>query len=119
MPESVTIDYTNYRGERRYYHIMPHRLHYGATSYHPQPQWLLEAIDEDRRVERTFAMKDIHSWTPKSRNLLDRLKAGEYVNPQTVQDEHLIASLWDEGKLIVRLEPFGYKLAAPKLLDPR
>lgn len=59
----VTIDYTNHRGERALRSIRPIRLRWGSTAYHPQAQWLLEAWDEDKRVERTFALADIHSWS--------------------------------------------------------
>ena len=32
--------------------------------WHPEQQWLLQAFDEDVGEEHTFAMKDIHSWSP-------------------------------------------------------
>lgn len=63
---NVTIDYTNWRGERRTRRIKPIRFYYGEVSWHPGPQWLVDAIDLDRpdgddRV-RTFAMSGIHGW---------------------------------------------------------
>ena len=60
----VMIDYTNYRGERKIYKILPKKIGFGSTEYHPDDQWMLEATDLDRNVERTFAIQDIHSWTP-------------------------------------------------------
>lgn len=63
--EGVTIDYTNYRGERSLRRVLPLDILFGSTEFHPEPQWLLTAIDEDKKAERVFAMKDIHSWTPK------------------------------------------------------
>ena len=58
----VTIDYTNYRGERGTRRIGPGRIHFAAANWHPEPQWLLDAFDLDREAERSFAMKDIHAW---------------------------------------------------------
>lgn len=58
----VTIDYTNWRKERRRRKIQPLRLAFKNTEWHPDTQWLLEAADcEDGKIKE-FAMKDIHSW---------------------------------------------------------
>lgn len=61
--QSVTIDYTNWRGERRTRTIWPHEISFGSNEYHPEPQWLLSAVDADTDSMRTFALKDIHEWT--------------------------------------------------------
>lgn len=58
----VTIDYTNYRGERRPRNIVPLSIRFGCTSDHPEQQWLLDAQDVDKDARRTFAMRDIHAW---------------------------------------------------------
>ncbi len=58
----VTIDYTNYKGNRRLRNIEPVKLYWGATEYHVEPQWLLKAWDVEANDYRTFAMADIHSW---------------------------------------------------------
>lgn len=63
----VRIDYTNYRGERKEYLILPSVMWYGVTAYHTQPQWILTAKDVTRDATRDFAVKDIHSWTPAHR----------------------------------------------------
>jgi hypothetical protein len=34
-----------------------------ALARPPEPQWLLEAVDTEKGAARTFALKDIHSWT--------------------------------------------------------
>lgn len=60
----VRIDYTNFRGERTSRIIQPARIDFGATPYHPEPQWLLAALDVRREVSRAFAIRDIHSWRP-------------------------------------------------------
>ena len=58
----VWIDYTNYRGERRWRSIMPLGVHFQNSEYHPDTQWVIEAIDMERNQLREFAMKDIHEW---------------------------------------------------------
>lgn len=66
MNEEVLIDYTNHRGERRQRQIRPKAMRFGSTAWHHQDQWLLDAHDLEKHEERTFALKDIHSWTPVS-----------------------------------------------------
>ncbi|MDI9408721.1 MAG: hypothetical protein QM523_05695 [Candidatus Pacebacteria bacterium] len=58
----VSIDYTNYRGERSFRKIIPVMVRYGSTDWHPEPQWLLDAFDVEKEAERSFALKDIHQW---------------------------------------------------------
>ena len=55
----LQIVYTHYRGETATRHIVPQRLWFGSTSWHPDPQWLLDAVDVGKDVERSFALKDI------------------------------------------------------------
>lgn len=59
---TVTIDYTNWRDERALRTIHPTALRWGATEFHPEPQWLLDAMDVDKGAARTFALRDIHTW---------------------------------------------------------
>lgn len=61
----ANIDYTNYRGERGLRSIVPMFTSFGSTEFHPEPQWLLQAFDVEKRAERTFAMRDIHSFDAK------------------------------------------------------
>lgn len=62
-PEQVvSIRYTNYRGETADRRIVPLRIRFAATDWHPEEQWLLDAIDVDKGAERSFALRDIHSW---------------------------------------------------------
>ena len=58
----VTIDYTNHRGERRDRRIVPRRLWFGESPWHPGKQWLLDAWDVEAEAMRTFAVAAIHSW---------------------------------------------------------
>ena len=60
--EAVAILYTNYRGETSVRTIIPKRIWFGKTDWHPEEQWILEAYDLDKGAERGFAMKDVKSW---------------------------------------------------------
>lgn len=60
----VSIDYTNYRGERSIRTIRPDRIWFGENEYHKPAQWLLDANDIEKGAARTFALSDIHSWKP-------------------------------------------------------
>lgn len=75
LAAQVYIDYTNYRGERsvRLIEPLPDGLFFGSNEYHPQQQWLLRAVDVEKKALRTFALRDVHGWdvnadgTPKAR----------------------------------------------------
>lgn len=58
----VRIIYTNYRNETAPRIIIPKRIFFDKTEWHPEEQWLLEAYDLDKKANRSFAMKDIKSW---------------------------------------------------------
>jgi len=61
----AVIDYTNWRGERRQRRIKPIQFYFGEVSWHPGPQWLVDAVDLDRTGDdrvRTFALSGIHGW---------------------------------------------------------
>lgn len=58
----VRILYTNYRGETAIRQIIPQRVWYGATQWHPESQWLLDAIDLEKNAVRAFALKDVRAW---------------------------------------------------------
>jgi len=58
----VKIRYTNYRGETAVRKIVPIRIRFAASEWHPGEQWLMDAYDIDRQAERSFAMADIHEW---------------------------------------------------------
>ena len=63
----VIIDYTNWRGERGERRIRPIAVAFLANEWHPEPQWLLTAIDVDKDARRDFAMAGIHSWRKSTR----------------------------------------------------
>jgi hypothetical protein len=62
----VEIDYTNHRGERRVRRVQPlsDGLQFTSNEYHPEPQWLMFAVDPETDRVKTFAMQNIHSWRP-------------------------------------------------------
>ena len=62
MMRSVLIDYTNWRGVRRKRVIIPQHTFWGHTTYHPEDQWLLTAVDTEDMVAKQFAMSGIHAW---------------------------------------------------------
>lgn len=58
----VKIIYTNYRNETSTRTIIPKKIFFDKTDWHPQEQWLIEAYDLDKKADRSFAIKDIKSW---------------------------------------------------------
>jgi predicted DNA-binding transcriptional regulator YafY len=60
----VNIVYTNWRGETGTRKIIPEKVFFGATEWHPENQWLLHAYDVEKEAFRDFALKDIASWKP-------------------------------------------------------
>lgn len=62
IKKQVRILYTNYRGETSLRTIIPIKIWYGSTNWHPDPQWLLDARDIEKRADRSFALKDIKAW---------------------------------------------------------
>lgn len=55
----VLIGYTNYRGEYSRRKIVPARVWFGSTEWHPEEQWLLEAYDVEKGAVRDFALRDV------------------------------------------------------------
>lgn len=60
--QEVIIYYTNYRGETAERRIRPLRLIFESNEWHPEPQWLLEAVDIEKGAQRTFSLSTIHHW---------------------------------------------------------
>ena len=56
----IRLDYTNWRGERRWRVVEPLELWFGATPHHPGHQWFLRATDTEKGL-RDFALLDIHT----------------------------------------------------------
>lgn len=53
------IEYTNWKGSTRVRYIIPIKLTFGRTEYHPQDQWLVQACDCEDRQMKHFALKDL------------------------------------------------------------
>ncbi len=53
---AVTLPYRNWRGETAVRSFIPRRLWWGSDEWHPEPQWLLTALDVEKDVERDFAL---------------------------------------------------------------
>jgi hypothetical protein len=60
--EAVAILYTNYRGETSIRKIVPKKIWFGKTDWHPDEQWILDAFDLEKGAERGFALRDVKSW---------------------------------------------------------
>jgi predicted DNA-binding transcriptional regulator YafY len=60
---TVTFIYKNHRGEVGKRNVQPISMRYQATQWHPEPQWLLEAYDNEKEAVRLFAMSDIKDWS--------------------------------------------------------
>lgn len=61
----VLVEYTNWRGVKKNYMIRPTGVvSFENNEWHPETQWLLEAVDLGDHKTKMFAMKSIHSWTP-------------------------------------------------------
>ena len=61
-PAVVQIVYRNYRGETSTRRILPSKLWFGYTEWHPGSQWILDAWDLDKGALRSFAVRDIADW---------------------------------------------------------
>ena len=55
----IKVTYKNWKGEVAKRNIVPKSLYWGATPFHPVPQWVLRAYDEDKKEYRDFALKDM------------------------------------------------------------
>lgn len=58
----VRLDYTNHRGERRVRLVLPLSVYFGTTTWHPEPCWLLRAVDVEKGEGRDFALARVHGW---------------------------------------------------------
>lgn len=91
--ETVTILYTNYRGETAPRRITPiAREWFGSSDWHPEPQWLFTAFDMDKEVFRDFARSGVKAWGQAAVDAAlsasapasgaERMTAGEWSCPQ-------------------------------------
>jgi predicted DNA-binding transcriptional regulator YafY len=57
--QAIRIRYTNWRGETAERMIEPIRIWWGNTEWHPESQWLMEAVDVEKHATRDFALRDM------------------------------------------------------------
>lgn len=60
--QPVSILCTNWRGETAVRRVLPLRLRFASTEWHPGEQWLMDAIDIEKNAERSFAVTGIREW---------------------------------------------------------
>ena len=60
----LCMRYTNWRGETTDRVVLPVRMWFGTTSWHPDPQWFLSALDTVSGQMRDFAMSGIQNVEP-------------------------------------------------------
>lgn len=58
--ETLRFLYKNYRGEIGLREVaVPIVARFGSTEWHPEPQWLVHAIDVEKGLPREFALRDM------------------------------------------------------------
>ena len=60
--KKIKILYTNWKNETRYRIIEPISIEFKSTEWHPDKQWILNAVDLEKQEQRAFAIKDIKEW---------------------------------------------------------
>jgi predicted DNA-binding transcriptional regulator YafY len=61
-PTQVHILYRNYKGVTGWRKIVPQGIRFASNQWHPEDQWLLEALDLEKGAPRSFAMREIQEW---------------------------------------------------------
>lgn len=104
-PVYLTLTYTNWRGETALRTIIPRRVWFGSTDWHPEPQWLLTALDVEKKAHRDFALKDFG--IPQAREI-------------TVQEAaEVLPNAWDLARVIWEARKYAAwgKDAGAKLIE--
>lgn len=57
--KALKFKYKNWEGKMAVRTVVPKKIWYGATEWHPEEGWLLKAQDLDKDAERDFAVMDI------------------------------------------------------------
>lgn len=55
----LNFSYVNYKDEKSYRKVVVDNIYLGSNKWHPEPQFLLMALDVDKNAMRAFAMKDM------------------------------------------------------------
>ncbi len=115
----VTLIYTNWKGETAPRRIIPRRVWWGSTEWHPEPQWLVTAFDMDKESERDFALKDFGQPTQGYEELSTTKSASQPAQPAAVTVKPLVwIATGDAGdfmaydplfeRQVLSLEPAAY-----------
>lgn len=103
---TLSIDYTNYRGETATRNIIPRSVRFGSTEWHPEEQWLLLAWDNDKQADREFALKD---FGPSEA----AIRAAAFEEAAKIADKHNYGSGdngdWTANKIAAAIRAAGEK----------
>jgi hypothetical protein len=80
LSSDLSFDYTNYKGEQSRRTVTPIAYRWGGSQWHPEPQWLMMALDHDKAQTREFAMKDMTNIVAHPFPVVAAAK-GEYQSP--------------------------------------
>ncbi len=82
----VEVRYKNWRGETADRRIVPAKIYFGKTDWHPEPGWLIDAYDVDREANRLYALADVEEWLKvPGQSLSDRPRTVEEVRDRIVE----------------------------------
>jgi len=56
---TLQFKYKNWKGETSIRKVIPYKMWFGSTEFHPENQWLLRAFDVDKCAKRNFALRDV------------------------------------------------------------
>lgn len=62
LDEPLTITFTDSTGVERERCVIPQRVWFGSTEWHPDAQWLLDAYDMDRHAVRSFELARVRGF---------------------------------------------------------
>ena len=61
---TIRVLYENWKGTTSWRHLLPLAWYYGATQWHPQPGYLLTAVDlEGENKVKDFSMSGVKDWS--------------------------------------------------------
>lgn len=57
--KTLKFEYKNYKGAIKTREVLPKKISFGVTPHHDEPEWLLEAFDNEKGEDRCFVLKNI------------------------------------------------------------